>query len=129
VVYKRSLRLDYILSMQNDEPPERRDKARPVKVYLTPTERGELEKKAFTTGLPLAVFLRNVGLGTPVTSVLDLEAVLSLLKVNADQGRLGGLLKLCLSGPAPAAPPGELRRLLHEIESAQKVLRGIIDRL
>jgi hypothetical protein len=115
--------------MQKKQLPERRDKARPVKVYLTPSERAELEKKAFATGLPLAVFLRNVGLGTPVTSVLDLEAVLGLLKVNADQGRLGGLLKLCLSGPAPAAPPGELRRLLHEIENTQKILRGMIDRV
>jgi hypothetical protein len=116
--------------MQEFPPPARRDKARPVKVYVSAPERAVLEEKAASTGLPLAVFLRNVGLGIPVTSVLDYKAVLAMLKVNADQGRLGGLLKLWLSGgPAQAVSAGELRRLLHEIEGAQKILRGLIDRL
>ncbi len=57
-----------------------------------------------------------------VPSILDHKAVLALLKVNADQGRLGGLLKLWLSGghtgPTSAA---EVRRLLHDIESTQKI--------
>jgi hypothetical protein len=116
--------------MQELQPPARRDKARPVKVYLSPQERAALEEKAANTGLPLAVFLRNAGLNIRITSVLDHKAILAMLKVNADQGRLGGLLKLCLaSGPAEAAPAGELRRLLQEIEHAQRTLRGLIDRL
>ena len=50
--------------------------------------------------------------------------------MNADQGRLGGLLKLWLSGgQTGAASAIEIRRLLLDIESAQKALRGIVDRL
>ncbi len=79
--------------------------------------------------MPLAVFLRNVGLGTRVTSILDHKAVLALLKVNADQGRLGGLLKLCLATPSHAAPLAELRRLLDDIESTQRAQRALIGRL
>jgi hypothetical protein len=116
--------------MQEHQPLVRRDKARPVKVYLSPPERAVLEEKAESSGLPLAVFLRNVGLGISVTSVLDHKAVLAMLKVNADQGRLGGLLKLWLSGGlAQVVSASELRRLLHEIESAQRTLRALINRL
>ena len=93
--------------MEEQRQPERRDKARPVKVYLTPAERADIEIKAAATGLPIAVFLRRVGLGAAVPSILDHKAVLALLKVNADQGRLGGLLKLWLwaEKPAPRLPP------------------------
>ncbi len=116
--------------MEEERQPERRDKARPVKVYLSPAERADIETKAGATGLPVAVFLRRVGLGAAVPSILDHKAVLALLKVNADQGRLGGLLKLWLSGgQTGAASATEIRRLLLEIESAQKTLRGIVDRL
>src|SRR5271166_5292606 len=112
-----------------DRQPVRRDKAKPVKVYLSPTERAGLEEKAAATGLPIAVYLRNVGLGIAVPSILDHKAVLALLKVNADLGRLGGLLKLWLSGGRAGAPATETRRLLYDIEATQKTLRGIVDRL
>ncbi len=116
--------------MEEQRQPERRDKARPVKVYLSPLERADIEIKAAATGLPVAVFLRRVGLGAAVPSILDHKAVLALLKVNADQGRLGGLLKLWISGrQTGAASSTEIRRLLLDIESAQKTLRGILDRL
>ena len=80
--------------------------------------------------MPVAVFLRRVGLGAAVPSILDHKAVLALLKVNADQGRLGGLLKLWLSGGhIGATSAAEIRRLLYDIKSTQKTLRGLVDRL
>src|SRR5208337_652041 len=115
--------------MEEERQPERRDKARPVKVYLSPAERADIETKAGATGLPVAVFLRRVGLGAAVPSILDHKAVLVLLKVNADLGRLGGLLKLWLSGGQAGAPATEIRRLLYDIESTQKTLRRLVDRL
>ena len=55
------------------------------------------------------------------------EAILALLKVNADQGRLGGLFKLWLSGQsAPAAEIQEIRKLLAAIEECQLKLKGLI---
>ena len=52
---------------------------------------------ARTTGNSTSAYLRKVGLGYEVKSVLDFERVAELAKVNGDLGRLGGLLKLWLS--------------------------------
>ena len=46
--------------------------------------------------------LRAAGLNQPIRSVLDHDAVRDLAKVNGDQGRLGGLLKLWLMERARA---------------------------
>jgi hypothetical protein len=60
-------------------------------------------------------------------STLDQEAILALLKVNADQVRLGGLFKLWLSGQnAPSAKTVEIRMLLTAIEERQPQLKALI---
>ena len=41
--------------------------------------------------------LRALGLALPIQSTIDHRAVLDLLKINADLGRLGGLIKMWLS--------------------------------
>ena len=54
----------------------------------------------------------------------------ALLKVNADQGRLGGLLKLWLSGQSAAsADTMKIRKLLVDIEDCQRALKTVIARL
>ena len=109
---------------------ESRDRNRPLKVFVSERERAEIETRAAATGLSVSAYLRNLGLGFQPHSTLDQEAILALLKVNADQGRLGGLLKLWLSGGHTGASSAvEIRRLLHDIESAQRTLRGLVDRL
>jgi hypothetical protein len=117
------------MAMHDTPPPERRDKARPVKVYLTPSERAQIEKTAAVTGLPLGVFLRNVALGAKVTSVLDLEAMLALLRINGRLVRLGRLLKLSLSNERDGPQGAELTRLVQEIEDAQEALLALINQL
>ena len=74
------------------------------------------------------------GLRTPLTfqphSTLDQEAILALLKVNADQGRLGGVFKLWLSGQrAAAAETTDIRKLLAAIEECQLKLKALIGQL
>ena len=109
---------------------ESRDRNRHLKVVVSARERADIETRAAATGLSVSAYLRNLGLGFQPHSTLDQQAILALLKVNADQGRLGGLLKLWLSGgQTGSAPATEIRRLLLDIESAQKTLRGIVDRL
>ena len=109
---------------------ESRDRNRPLKVVVSARERAEIETRAAATGLSVSAYLRNLGLGFQPHSTLDHEAILALLKVNADQGRLGGLFKLWLSGGhTGAASAAEIRRLLHDIESAQRTLSGLVDRL
>jgi hypothetical protein len=82
------------------------------------------------TGLSLSSYLRGSGLGYQPKSILDLRAVEDLAGVNADQGRLGGLLKLWLSTrPGEGAPTTDVRRLLREIEDTQARLRRLVQRL
>ena len=84
----------------NDETlsksPPRRDST-PIYVWVTPLEKAGIREMARTTGNSTSAYLRKVGLGYEVKSVLDFERVAELAKVNGDLGRLGGLLKLWLS--------------------------------
>ena len=109
---------------------EGRDRNRPLRVFVSERERAEIETRAAATGLSVSAYLRNLGLGFQPHSTLDQEAVLALLKVNADQGRLGGLFKLWLSGQsAPSAESLEIRQLLAAVEEGQLKLKALIERL
>lgn len=68
-----------------------------LRVPVTPEEDRAIREKARQVGLPVAVFLRNVAVGYEVQSVLDAGCVKELARINADQGRLGGLLKMWLT--------------------------------
>jgi hypothetical protein len=116
--------------MDADFPNEKRDKARPIKVLVTGSERAAIERGAQAVAMPLSTYLRNLGLGHIPKSTLDHQAILALMKINADQGRLGGLFKLWLSGgDYKDALTIDIRKLLKEIEDTQKILRALIDRL
>ncbi|MGB9165538.1 MAG: hypothetical protein WCC41_13980 [Rhodomicrobium sp.] len=109
---------------------ESRDRNRPLKVFVSERERAEIETRAAATGLSVSAYLRNLGLGFQPPSTLDQEAILALLKVNADQGRLGGLFKLWLSGQSVSSGETmEIRKLLAAIEESQLKLKGLIGRL
>ena len=109
---------------------ESRDRNRPLKVLVSERERAEIETRAAATGLSVSAYLRNLGLGFQPHSTLDQEAILALLKVNADQGRLGGLLKLWLSWQsAPSTETMAIRRLLIDIDECQRNLKAAIGRL
>ena len=116
--------------MPTGKAEESRDRNRPLKVFVSERERAEIETRAAATGLSVSAYLRNLGLGFQPHSTLDQEAILALLKVNADQGRLGGLFKLWLLGQsAPSADTAEIRKLLIDIEDCQRKLKAAIGRL
>jgi hypothetical protein len=118
------------LNAKDEGERETRDRQKPAKVFLTPSERAEIEARAEAAGLSVSSFLRAAGLGHAVRSVLDHEAVMALAKVNADQGRLGGLLKLWLSSrPGEGASEREVRQLLQRIEALQGELARVAGRL
>jgi hypothetical protein len=107
-----------------------RDRNRPLRVLVSECERAEIETRAAATGLSVSAYLRNLGLGFQPHSTLDQEAILALLKVNADQGRLGGLFKLWLSGQsASSGETMEIRELLVATEESQLKLKTLIGRL
>jgi hypothetical protein len=109
---------------------ESRDRHRHLKVVVSERERADIETRAAATGLSVSAYLRNLGLGFQPHSTLDQGAILALLKVNADQGRLGGLFKLWLSGQsAPSSDTTDIRKLLAAIEDCQLNLKALIGQL
>jgi hypothetical protein len=107
-----------------------RDRQKPLRVFVSPAEREEIERLANEAGLTLSAYLRTAALRQKIESAIDQKAALDLLKAMADLGRLGGLLKLWLvSKPGTAATEEEVRRALREIEASQIKLRALIDRI
>jgi len=101
-----------------------------MKVFVTDDERARIEEHAKGSGLSVSAYLRTAGLGHPIKSVLDHAAVVDLAKVNGDQGRLGGLLKLWLvDRPGRGAPEIEVRRLLERIGELQGQLAEVVGRV
>jgi hypothetical protein len=100
----------------------------PVKVYCLPEERAQLQASASAARKSLSTYLLNVGLGYPVRCILDQRCVEDLLYVNADLGRLGGLLKLWLTNDERTAAFGEstIRALLAKIEATQDELLDVV---
>lgn len=107
---------------------KRQRRARQLHVPVLPDEEVAIKKMAASTGLSVAAYLRNVGLGYQVHSILDNKGVEELARINGDLGRLGGLLKLWLTDAPRAAQYGErfIRALLSKIEATQDQMHGIM---
>jgi hypothetical protein len=108
-----------------------RPRSNRMDVWADNEELTEINRRAEALRLSRSEYLRNLGLGYQPKSQFDQEAVRSLVKLNADQGRLGGLLKLWLSEkPGEGASQKNVKDVLNQIESlqqlmAQLVLKGI----
>ena len=100
----------------------------PIKVWVTPSEKQAIDANAKACGMSMSAYLRQVGIGMPVKSILDHQCIADLAKVNADQGRLGGLLKLWLTNDAKLKPYDRAKlsvniiKLLAEIKRLQALL-------
>ena len=109
---------------------EARNRLLPMKVFVTDGERARIEERAKSAGMSISAYLRNAGLGHSIKSVLDHAAVMDLAKVNGDQGRLGGLLKLWLvDRPGKGMSEVEVRRLLERIGDLQGRLADVVGRV
>lgn len=110
----------------NSKPPTR--KARHLRVPVLPEEALAIGQLASTAGLPVAAYLRNVGLGYRVHGILDHQRVEELARINGDLGRLGGLLKLWLTDDQRTARFGEatILAVLSKIEDTQREMQGIM---
>ena len=113
--------------MDANSTADKRDKNRAIKVLVTPAERAEIHDRARGASMTLSAYLRALGLGYAPKSTLDRQTVAELVQLHADQGRLGGLLKLWLvEKPGQGAPVFDVRRLLRQIEDVQAQLKAIV---
>lgn len=101
----------------------------PLKVYCLPDERQKIDGLASQCNLSSSVYLRRVGQGFAPRSVADLGSVKEMAKINADLGRLGGLLKLWLVSDdrLVGIGPQEIRLLLVKIEMLSRDLSDVIE--
>ncbi len=101
-----------------------RDRANHLQVIVTDAERAEIKARAAAASLSVSAYLRAAGMGATFRlAASSHEQVAALAKVNADQGRLGGLLKLWLSEqPGRKAAASDVRALLDRISEMQGIL-------
>jgi len=96
----------------------------PIKVWVFDDEKIEIVSNAKKHNLSASAFLRNLGLNIDIDSVLDHQAILDLVKLNADLGRLGGLLKLWLTNDEKTKnfSKNTINELLNKINVIQNEL-------
>ena len=108
--------------MSEDKKPRRTER---LQAYVTPEEFTLIMESSDRAGLSMSEFTRRVCLGFRVESREDQQARRELLKVNADLGRLGGLLKQALA----IGHKEQLYGLLHKIDQLQASLKARIREL
>jgi hypothetical protein len=109
---------------QQDQPIRRHH----LRVPVLPEEKERIELNARETGLSVAAFLREVGQGYQPDSVVDMDQVREMVRINADLGRLGGLLKLWLTDDARMArfSAKAIVALLNRIEASRAEMTTIM---
>lgn len=113
--------------MNSESKPTTR-KARHLRVPVLPDEATEIQRLAAAAELPVAAYLRSVGLGYRLHGKLDHRRVEELARINGDLGRLGGLLKLWLTDDPRTAQFGEttILAVLSKIEDSQLEMQRIM---
>lgn len=87
-----------------------------IRVYCLPAERETIGANAAAVGMSVSTYLRRVGLNYQPRGMVDLDQVEAMLRVSADAGRLGGLLKMWLTDDMRMASFG--RDMRPEITAA-----------
>lgn len=101
-----------------------------IKVFVTEDERAELVERAAQAGMSQSAFLRAIGLNEPIRSVVDLQAVADLGKVNGDLGRVAGILKLWLAEKrGQGVRPTEVEAMMNDFRRLQHMLIPIMSRI
>lgn len=103
---------------------------RRIPVQVSAEEHASITATAQATGLPVAVLIRRLALGYEPESIVDSRTVLELIRLRADLGRIGGLMKLWLvDQPGRGLPEGEVRDVLNRVLDRQQEVGELIGRL
>lgn len=96
-----------------------------IPIRVTPAEKSRLLELSQAHGLKLSEYMRQAGLVQEITSRTEVETVLQLAKINADQARLGNLLKLAIDMENNV----EIEQLIAEIRQTQQQLKDAVNRV
>lgn len=94
-------------------------------------EKEIIEENARKCDLSVGEFLRQCGVGITPKSHEHLERINDLIHINADLGRLGGLLKLWLTDDLKVSyyQKSGIVRLLREIELNRLQLEDVLEKI
>ncbi len=110
-----------------------RQRVRRLRVLVLPDEEEAIKANAEHCGLSVSAYLRKLGCNYFPKSVLDYRAVVELSKLNADQGRLGGLLKMWLSNDerfeGGQVSRVDVQRLFQDLTANQRALSDTVKKL
>lgn len=110
---------------QMDTKTNKSGKIDVIPIRVTPAEKSRLLELAQAHGLKLSEYMRQAGLVQEITSRTEVETVLQLAKINADQARLGNLLKLAIDMENNV----EIEQLIAEIRQTQQQLKDAVNRI
>lgn len=96
-----------------------------IRARVTENEKLKLQELATAHGLSLSEYLRRAGLSQEVIHRTEVKAVVELAKINADQARIGNLLKMAFDGDDSLG----VDQLIAEIRHTQQVLKAVVSRL
>ena len=91
-----------------------------VKTYMTAAERDRVYDEAKRLGLSSSEYMRRVVTGLRLPQPGNAQSVRDLMKINADQARLGNLFKLALDEGTDL----ELEGLMGMIAETQVLLKS-----
>ncbi|PCI26487.1 conjugal transfer protein TraJ [Candidatus Kaiserbacteria bacterium] len=100
-----------------------------VKTYLNVDEKAQLDSMCAQMKLSSSELLRRLLTNRHLPSAADFaasEGILKLLEVNADQARLGNLLKLMLDEPLSEDVLRKFEELTNDIRSTQDELKATV---
>lgn len=106
-----------------------------ILVSFTNEERANVDALADQVKLSVSELLRRLALGQRLPNPNDFagaQAIRDLLKINADQARLGNLLKLALNeidGPVNPAMVARIDGLVVEIQDIQAAIKDSVKAL
>ena len=104
-----------------------RPRAHRIDIWADDDEVAAINERAKALRLSRSEYLRNLGLGYQPKGQFDQEAIRALVKLHADQGRLGGLLKLWLAEKkGEGASTKAVRSLLQQIEALQMQMAQLV---
>jgi hypothetical protein len=101
-----------------------------LRVPVSEEEHASITETAAQVGLPVAVLMRRLALGFEPESIVDSRTMLELIRLRADLGRLGGVMKMWLvDQPGRRVPEGDVRETLNSVLDRQQEVADLIGRL
>jgi len=101
--------------------------------YCKKEEREVIRKKAKQAGISFSRFIRRSALGQEVVNKeypeLVKQNIFALAKVNADQSRLGNMLKMWINKGFAGVKVDEIYALFYEIKQTQEKLNIVAEKL